>query len=479
MTAMNQETYKKKINRVMIAAGSSSSGKTMISCGLLEALKKRGLGLNAYKCGPDYIDPMFHSTVLGIDSENLDSYLSDRDGIRQVIASAKKDNAVIEGVMGIYDGMSVDSIKASCYDVASLTDTPIILVIDASNAGRTVISHIKGILADDSNRMIKGIILNRISEGFYEKLKPVILKELTDGGFSDIRLIGGIPKLKDICIESRYLGLKLPSEIDNVRENIDKFSEILEKRCDIDSVIDIMNSADEIEYHSDVMSTTKAPKDKPVIAVARDEAFCFYYRENLRLLERAGAKLAYFSPLHDTEIPKEACGLILGGGYPELYLDKLSSNTSMLRSVKQAIDSGMPTIAECGGYMYLHSLVKDREGKAFSLVGAVDGECSYTGHLVRFGYMQVCDDIEEIKAFGADIRGMRGHEFHYYDSTVTCDHPVKKPVSKTEWNGIICDEKKLWGYPHFYYGSCIKIVNGFTEAAKDYSNGKQCKVFCQ
>ena len=151
----------------------------------------------------------------------------------------------------------------------------------------------------------------------------------------------------------------------------------------------------------------------------------------------------------------------------------------MLSSIRQAIDSGMPTIAECGGYMYMHRCVRDRQGNPYSLVGAIDGECAYTGHLVRFGYMQVSDAKDPIMAFGADIRKMRGHEFHYYDSTVSCDHPVKKPVSNAEWNGIICDEKKLWGYPHFYYGSCIKIVNGFTEAAKDYSNGKQCKVFCQ
>lgn len=468
---MNRETEQKNINRVMIAAGSSSSGKTMISCGLLKALKKRGFGLNAYKCGPDYIDPMFHSTVLEIKSENLDTYLSSEEDIRRIIAQNRNDNAVIEGVMGIYDGMSVDSIKASSYDVASVTDTPIILVIDASNAGRTVISHIKGILSDDEKGLIKGIILNRISEGFYEKLRPAVLKELSDTGYGHIKLIGGIPKVSDVAFESRYLGLKLPSEIDDIREKIDSFCEILEKRCDINAVIEIMRSAADIEYQKEVMSTSlNSSSDTPVIAVASDEAFCFYYRQNLRLIEKAGAKLEFFSPLHDPHIPKEADGLIFGGGYPELYLESLSKNESMLKSVKDAIDSGMPTIAECGGYMYMHSLVRDRQGNPFSLVGALDGECTYTGHLVRFGYMQVSD--MPIKAFNTDIRGMKGHEFHYYDSTVSCDHPVKKPVSKAEWNAIICDERKLWGYPHFYYGSCSKLVNGFTEAAKDYSNGK-------
>ena len=471
MTDMNNQTQQKKINRVMIAAGSSCSGKTMITCGLLRALKKRGLDLNAYKCGPDYIDPMFHSTVLEIESQNLDTYLSSDKDIKNILADSKNDNAVIEGVMGIYDGMSVDSIKASCYDVASVTDTPIILVIDAKNAGRTVISHIKGILSDDEKGLIKGIILNRISEGFYEKLRPVLLKELSDIGYGYIRLIGGIQKVNDIAFESRYLGLKLPSEIDDIREKIDSFSEILDKRCDIDAVIDIMRSATDIEYQKEVMLTDlTASNDLPVIAVAYDEAFCFYYRQNLRLFERAGVKLEFFSPLHDQQIPKAACGLILGGGYPELYLESLSKNTSMLKSVKDAIDSGMPTIAECGGYMYLHSLVRDRQGNPFSLVGVLEGECAYTGHLVRFGYMQVCD--EQAKAFNTEIRGMRGHEFHYYDSTVSCDHLVKKPVSCAEWNAIICDERKLWGYPHFYYGSCSKIVKGFTEVAKDYSNGK-------
>ncbi len=228
-----------RIKKVMIAAASSGSGKTVITCALLQILKDRGLDPLSFKCGPDYIDPMFHRTVLGVDSHNLDTFLAGRDGVRDVFERARNSSAhfaVIEGVMGIYDGLRPDSIEGSCYEIAQITDTPIILVVNAAGAGRTVISQIKGILADDKDRLIRGIILNRMSDAFYDKLRPVLQEELS-GIRGDIRLLGHIPKTGSISLESRHLGLKLPGEIENLKDQIGAFAKVLEENCDIDAII--------------------------------------------------------------------------------------------------------------------------------------------------------------------------------------------------------------------------------------------------
>ncbi|MBP5385655.1 MAG: cobyrinate a,c-diamide synthase, partial [Lachnospiraceae bacterium] len=423
--------------RIMIAAGSSGSGKTLITCALLQLLHERFRDLYAYKCGPDYIDPMFHKKVLGVESENLDSFFCEQEDLCRILCRNGKGHAVIEGVMGIYDGISPAGTEASCYEVAKLTGTPVVLVMDASGTGRTVISQIKGILADDEDGCIRGLILNRISPGFYERIKGVLERELQAAGFSRVQILGGIPFVKDIAFESRHLGLLLPDEIEDLKGRIERFSGVLCERIDTETVLGIMESAKELMpengQEEDACMTAKdrmlsqgkpayehtLRDNGPVLAVAYDEAFCFYYRENLDLLQRAGLTIRYFSPLHDPHIPEDAAGLLLGGGYPELHLDALSNNHSMLSSIRQALDEHMPSIAECGGFMYLHRSVADRDGKGYALVGAVPGTCTYTGHAVRFGYLSL--QADHGKAFDFDLSGMRGHEFHYYDSTCNGD----------------------------------------------------------
>ena len=462
--------------RVMIAAAGSGSGKTLITCALLEALRRRDLRLRAFKCGPDYIDPMFHRRVLGVESSNLDSYFMDRYFIRHNVKRYSDRYTVIEGVMGIYDGRDVSDIKGSCYEIAAITDTPVILIVDASGVGRTVISQIKGILADDRYGLIKGIILNRISEGFYDRLKPVLRDELRSDKCEDIKILGGIPGTEGVGIESRHLGLKLPNEIEDIKERIGRFADVLEDKCDIEGILKIMDDAPEItptrgwnkefEQHSD---NAKGP----VIAVARDEAFCFYYEESINAIIKAGGRAEYFSPIHDKSLPEGTAGILLGGGYPELYLEELSANTDMLTSIREAIESGMPSIAECGGFMYLHRQIKDKEGRKYGLIGAIDGECSYSGHSVRFGYMQIDGDkSRDPQAFGVTLTGIKGHEFHYYDSTCNGeDCTAYKPSTGRTWECMMTGNDRLWGFPHLYYPSCKGFAKGFIEAAKRYRNG--------
>ena len=455
--------------RVMIAAAGSSCGKTTITCALLKLLDRRGKRPVSFKCGPDYIDPMFHKTVLGIESGNLDTFFMSPDEVRANVAGSEGGCVVTEGVMGLYDGVSPDSLKGSSYEIAELTDTPIVLVADASGTGRTIISTVKGILADDRSRLIKGVILNRMSEGFYAKLKPVMEKELKSSGF-DVRLLGAIPKNGEISVGSRYLGLMLPSENKDIKGKIDKAADMHECSIDIDELLSIMRNAgpmrdarlfalraqnDTAQQMVQVIPQQAVHQTShPVVAVARDEVFCFYYGGNLRRLEAAGARLEFFSPLHDNELPANTRGIILGGGYPELYLKELSLNHQMLESIRTAIKSGIPALAECGGYMYLHDRIKAKDGEGYDMAGIVKGECGFSGRLVRFGYL-------ELKALSQKssnplvnhINGIRGHEFHYFESTAAGGICTAAKPDGTNSRKCMLDfeGRGLFGFPHLYY----------------------------
>ena len=448
----------------MIAAASSGSGKTMITCALLQILKDEGLNPVAFKCGPDYIDPMFHRKVLGIDSKNLDTFLAGPNGVRSIVSSAAADEhfAVIEGVMGIYDGLSPASDEGSCYEIARITNTPIILVVNAAGIGRTIISLIKGILADDSEHLIRGIILNKISDAFYEKLRPYLHEEIAKER-SDVAILGHIGKCDDISLDSRHLGLKMPDEIDDFKARICRFAKIMQKGCDLKAILDLMDSGAAQAVSSKTRSRSSGTLGSTLadrtLAVARDEAFCFYYPENLEFLEDLGMKIVYFSPIHDEKVPEGADALLLGGGYPELYLEELAGNESMLRSVRQAIENGKPSVAECGGFMYLHKEICDKSSKAYKMAGVIDGKCRYTGHLVNFGYMQIADVHGPVADdFRKVITGLRGHEFHYYESTAPGDGAtIYRPNSGQSYEGMYIDRNRLWGWPHLYYRSKYRI----------------------
>ena len=453
------------MKRIMIAAVSSGSGKTLVTTGLLRALKMRGLEPASFKCGPDYIDPMFHKKVLGIESRNLDTFFSSPDEIRELVASCGRKIAVIEGVMGIYDGISPEDLKGSCYEIAGITKTPVILIVNAAGSGRTMISVTKGILSDDTDRLIKGIILNRMSSSYYEKIRQYLASELNTIR-DDVTVLGNIPDNSDVRITSRYLGLTMPQEISGVTSKIDAAAKLITENTDIDGILRIASGAGSIGLpkKKKCSPSGKVICDKVRMAVATDEAFCFYYAENLKVLNDLGVELVPFSPIHDDKIPDGVSGILLGGGYPELHLKELSQNTSMLRSVKDAIGSDIPSVAECGGFMYLHDMIKDREGYEYKTVGVIDGVCSYTGHLVDFGYVEVASDDS-----GLGLCGMRGHEFHYYDSTRNgSDLTLFKPSSKRSYRSVYASCNRLWGFAHFYYPSDIGAIEKIVQEMRRY-----------
>lgn len=447
----------------MIAAPGSGNGKTMITCALIQALKAQGQKVNAYKCGPDYIDPIFHEKAIGVSSKNLDTFFTGGKETRTLfLKSVKEENiAVIEGVMGLYDGLGSIREEGSSYYLAKVTRTPIILVADVKGMGRSALALLAGFLAYDKEGLIKGVILNRVSRGYYEILKPLIEEELK------LTVAGFFPEQKELRIESRHLGLVMPNEMKLIKEKLETASKEFLKTVSLDMILEIAESAEELDCDGTERGTGKAHgrnlTPRPVIAVARDEAFCFYYEDNLRMLMENGAEIQYFSPLHDRKLPSPCCGLLLGGGYPELYAAELSRNVDMRMAVKKAVENGIPVVAECGGFMYLHSTLTDKEGHCYPMAGVTPADCFYTGRLVRFGYIEIEEKQSHFLNKGDRIKG---HEFHYYDSTDNGkDALAIKPVTGKTYSCVIERENCWMGFPHLYYPSNPDFAKRFVEKA--------------
>lgn len=469
----------KKLPRFMLAAPSSGSGKTMLTCGILQSLKDRGLRPSSYKCGPDYIDPMFHTRVLGTPSRNLDPFFTDRETTRYLFAhSAQKAGiSVMEGVMGLYDGLGGITKQASSYDLACVTETPVVLVVNAKGMSLSVIPYLKGFLdyQDEGKRVIRGVILNRTTNMTAQLLKEKIETE------TGLRLIGYVPELEACRVESRHLGLVTPGEISDLQSRITALAEELAHCIDFDALLSLAEEAPDYEdaeltlpaaqlQRMEAAGASAGDAQKvsgPRIAVAQDEAFCFYYQDNLELLELLGAELVPFSLLHDAGLPNGTDGMLLGGGYPELYAKRLSENTAMRSSIRAALQERMPCLAECGGFMYLHERMQDMEGQYYPMVGAISGDAFRTRRLGRFGYITLDSGSGQLLPQGETIRG---HEFHYFDSTSPgSDYHAVKPVTGRSWNCIWGTEHSACGYPHLYYWSNPSFAAGFVKEAERFS----------
>ncbi len=446
--------------RIIISAPKSGSGKTVLTIALMKALSLRGLPVSAGKCGPDYIDPLFHQKILGVPSKSLDLFFTPPEKTQELfLRDAAGRFSVIEGVMGLYDGLGGTTSDASTYDLAVALQAPVVLVIDAKGASYSLVAEINGFLSLDRAHLIRGVILNNISAMFYQNIKPVI--ETNTG----VSVLGFFPKLPELQLESRYLGLQLPDEIADIQDKALTAARELEKSVDVDAVIALAEGAADLDAIPEEKDAGNLqPAAVPVrIAVARDEAFCFYYEDNLRLLKQLGAQLVYFSPVHDASLPADIDGILLGGGYPELWARQLTENCTMRNSVRAAVLSEMPSLAECGGFMYLHDSITTEDGSSYAMAGAIPGSCSYTGKLVRFGYVTVT-------APGPDGgHCIRGHEFHYFDSTNTgSDGTAVKPVTGRSWQCCHVTENHWWGFPHLYYESNPAFARWFIDRCRTF-----------
>ncbi len=463
--------------RIMIAAAKSGSGKTIFTCGLLRLLKRSGFDVGSFKCGPDFIDPMFHRTVLGVRGGNLDPFFCTHEDLQNLVAKRSEEYIVMEGAMGIYDGISGMGINGSCYEVASATLTPIILIIDAKGIGSTIASLIKGILIDDKEKLISGIILNRASKSYLESVTPLINEAIRESK-SEAVIIGNIPSESSLKLESRHLGLKLPEEINDIGEQIDSFSDLIFNNCSLDSILSIMKEARDIPtnacYSNDNQKIlTGRVNEKLRMAVAMDEAFCFYYEENLDALRDAEIEVVPFSPLYDSHLPKNVSGILIGGGYPELYLRALSENRSIKADIKNAIESGMPSLAECGGFMYLLDSIEDEERTKWPMLGVIEGGAYNTNKLSRFGYIELNSVSNGLIPSGEKIKG---HEFHYFDSTNNGECILAEKASGTKsWKCCHMNENHIWGYPHLYYPSNPEFVERFVTAMRLYNSSASVK----
>lgn len=463
--------------KFMIAAASSESGKTVISCALMSAFIQKGMKTAACKCGPDYIDPMFHREVLGIDSENLDLFFCGPDRLKKLFEEHTRnaDVTIIEGVMGYYDGMSLTSEKASSYDVARTLDVPVILVVPCKGMALSVMPLILGMVNFRENSNIRGILLNRVSGMLFPKMKRMIEAELKSRGLH-IPVAGYIPEHVAFGLKSRHLGLITPQEIEGIREQLSEAGRLLSETVDLDKLLEIGGTADsnklletgkggapdsvEILPHSRLAGTGTVK-----IGIAWDKAFCFYYKDNLELLKKMGCELVRFSPLNDASLPEGIQGLLLGGGYPELYTDVLSENTSMLRSICNAVQGGIPCIAECGGFLYLQEEMEGKDTKRYPMVGALRGKAVKTERLVRFGYVEL--EALTDGAFFKKGESLKGHEFHYWDSTDNgAGCLAVKPDRKRSWECIHMDGNLFAGFPHIHFYSNPIFARRFVEACE-------------
>jgi len=449
--------------RIMLAALASGSGKTTISCGMLAALKNRGMKIGAMKCGPDYIDPMFHRKVLGVPSGNLDSYFTDENTVRYLLS--KKENeyelTLLEGVMGYYDGLGGTSTKGSSYELASMTDTPVVLVVDCKGASVTLAALVRGMQEFKSDSHICGVILNRVSESFYPRIKTLIEEECK------LPVLGGIPNMKDFSVPSRHLGLVSPEELEDMNAWVMATRKMVEDYVDIDAFLDIAKKADALKVATPEWKNRTVGKEVK-IAVARDEAFSFYYEENLELLETLGARLVAFSPLKDKKLPEDVDGILLGGGYPELYAKELSENVSMRDSIRVALERELPCLAECGGFLYLQHDIQTKDNLTYPMVGFIDGNSFPTGKLCRFGYATLTSKRKGLFGNNCEIKG---HEFHYWDSTNNGDGFVAKQSSRTQ-DCMVYTDKLAAGFPHLYYYSNPEAIMQFVETCRNYSNAR-------
>ncbi len=419
---------------LIISSNCSGGGKTTFTLGLMKALKNRSYDVQGYKVGPDYIDTGFHTEITGKVSRNLDLHLMGEEGVKASFSRGKGDLAVIEGVMGLYDGKGLDE-SCSTYSVSKVLDnSPILLVITPKAQSVTLCAEINGI-KNFKNANIVGVVLNCISAGFYKLLKPAI--EIHCG----LKVFGYIPKGDELKLESRHLGLVQSVEVGNLNKKIDYLSEIIEKHIDLDGIIE---SFKEVKSFEDNYHLSKSNKR---IAVAFDEAFRFYYKENLELLEEAG-EVIYFSPLRDKKIPEDIDFLYLGGGYPEVFKETLSKNTEMLNSIKEALDNGLKCYAECGGLMYLTGNIDN-----VNMVGFLNGNSEMTKSLNRFGYATLVFKNIEINC----------HEFH--KSKVNLNEETMYDVIKTSYTGEKinwrCGYKKnntLAGYPHVHFFGNLEFI---------------------
>jgi cobyrinic acid a,c-diamide synthase len=445
---------------IVIAGTHSGCGKTLAALGLMAALKRRGLVVQPFKAGPDFIDPGHHEAVCGRTSHNLDGWMLGRDGVESVFAryAADADVAVIEGVMGLYDGASATEESGSTAEIAKWLDAPVLLVADVRGMGRSAAALVKGYAEFDPDLSLAGVVFNRVGSPNHGEL----LREALSF-FPEVEVAGCLARHETLFTPSRHLGLvtagDLAGETAWTEERVEQLAAWVEEGMDVQRLLNRLPNAT-LHHPQD-----PKPKEKKArIGVARDEAFCFYYAENFRLLEQAGAELVFFSPLRDSTLPPELDGLYFGGGYPELHAETLSRNTTLLSEILAFGRSLKPVYAECGGFMYLMDHIEVAEEERYFMVGLFDMRCRLGDRFRALGYREVVTMTDS--PLGPAWAMLRGHEFHY--SYIMAEDEQAEGMYKLRGRGGWLLQKDgflrgntLGSYVHAHFGSNPEVVEAF------------------
>lgn len=438
-----------QIPRIVIAGVTSGVGKTSVAVAIMNALRKRCLRVQPFKVGPDFIDPSYHTSVTKRHSRNLDVWMMGRQGMLSCFVSACSgaDVAVVEGVMGLFDGMSGRNDIASTAHVAKILDAPVLLVVDASKAARSIAAIILGFLHFDRKLRIAGVIINNVSGKRHADY-------ITDALARTVRvpIVGVIPRNSEIKMEERHLGLVPTAELEEAKRKAITVhtAKYIADCLDIDKVLSLCSTT----TLPDAPNRAKLPA-KTRIAVALDESFNFYYKDNLDGLERSGAQLVYFSPVWDKELPEETNGIILGGGFPEVLADQLEKNRFMIKSIRRAVEAGTPIYGECGGLMYLTRSITGYKGekKVRKMTGLVEADTLMTRSLTLNYTEAECDG----PLFGKIH--VRGHEFHYSSIQNVADdskfsYSMKRGKGVTgSHDGFIINDSGLAAYMHLHFAN--------------------------
>ena len=449
----------KTLPRLLLAAPSSGQGKTTLTLSLLRALQSAGHCPIAFKSGPDYIDPMFHRRVLGLPSYNLDLFLSDAPTVRRLLATAEGgDLALIEGAMGYYDGVGVTD-AASAWDLARQTDTPVILLLSAKGAALSLAATVRGFNDLRRPSRLAGVILNRCTQALYDRVAPVITSE------TGLPVLGFLPELPECALQSRHLGLVTADELSDLSDKINTLGEAASRHIDLPALLATARTAPPIKFAPPDVSPLP---NRIRLAVARDDAFCFYYDETLSLFKTLGAEMIFFSPLRDRGLPPGLQALYLGGGYPELYAKQLSQNTAMLNSILDAVMGGLPCLAECGGFLYLHQELQGDSGDFYPMAGVVAARAAKGARLGNFGYVTLTARRDNLLCRSGEA--LSAHEFHYWQSGDSGDAFAAQKPDGRAWDAIHVTPNLFAGFPHLYLQGNIPAARRFLAAAAAYGD---------
>jgi cobyrinic acid a,c-diamide synthase len=445
---------------ILIAGTSSGCGKTSVALGLMKAFARKGLVVQGFKSGPDFIDPGLHRMATALPSHNLDGWMLPRDEILRIFRRNHEgcDISIIEGAMGLFDGIGAVSEEGSAAELAKILGVPVLLVVNARGMARSAAALVKGYAEFDPNLTLDAVLFNMTGSPAHGR----ILAEALDG--RGVRVLGSLPRVPGLELPSRHLGLVTAEDLDRREERLNALADWVEQSLDLDA---LLAALPEFSLPSLTDGGVKMPETR--IGYARDRAFCFYYEENLRMLRQAGAELVPFSPLEDYNLPPALKGLYLGGGYPELHAEQLAANTAMLGKVRDFCASGKPVYAECGGFMYLMKSLRTRDGREHAMAGIFDFSCAMQGRHQALGYREV--ELASDTVLGGAGQRARGHEFHYSqlrgeDPAAAEAYRVFDRSGRTDGAGGFLKGSCLGSYVHLHFGSNPAMAERFVGACR-------------